>query len=94
MTGYDNFIGNPTDSIVDPGVKSRIFLHDCKFGYYSFVSDVGGDLNCESDFSMKRISSMDQYDEERTSANKFTMSASLAVKGSYGGVKGEASAAY
>jgi C1A family cysteine protease len=94
MTGYDTFVGNPTDAIVDPGVKSRIFLHDCKFGYYSFISDVGGDLNCESDFSMKRISSMDAYDEERTSSNKFTMSASLAVTASYAGAKGEVAAAY
>ena len=94
MTGYDNFIGNPTDGIVDPGVKSRIFLHDCKFGYYSFISDVGGDLNCDSDFSMKTITTMDAYDEERTSSNKFSMSASLGITASYGGVKGEVSAAY
>jgi hypothetical protein len=93
MTGYDNYIGNPTD-FVDPGVKSRIFLHDCAYGYYSFISDVGGDLNCESDFSMKRITSMDQFEQERTSSNKFKIKGSVAVSASYGGVKGEVSAAY
>ena len=94
MTGYDLYIGNPTDVLVDPGVKSRIFLHDCAFGYYDFISDVGGDLNCESDFSTKRITSMDQYEQERTSANKFAISGSISASASYMGVKGSVSAAY
>ena len=94
MTGYDPIIGNPTDSLVDPGVKARIFLHDCKFGYHSFVSDIGTDLNCDTDFSMKTITSMDEYDNSRTSSNDFSVSASGSGSGKIYGVKTTASASY
>ena len=94
MTGYDPIIGNPTDALVDEGVKARIFLHDCPFGYYSFVSDIGGDLNCDTDFSMKTVTSLDAYDNERTSSLDFSTSASLSVSGKFFGIKTSASASY
>ena len=52
----------------DPGVKARIFMHDCSHGYYGFVTDIGEDVQCDSGFSMKTISSMEEYEEERKSS--------------------------
>ena len=94
MTGYDPILGNPEDSLADQGVKARIFLHDCDGGYYSFISDIGPDMQCDSDFSMKSFTSMSQFESERTSATDFTMSASVSASGSYGGWSGSASASY
>ena len=94
MTGYDAIQGNPMDSLVDPGVKGRIFLHDCKFGYFDFVSDVRNNLECDSDFSMKTIESMDQYEQERKGSNTFSAGASISAKGGFGAIKGSASASY
>ena len=94
MVGYDFIIGNPDDGLVDPGVKSRIFLHDCAFGYYSFISDIGSDLNCETDFSLKTISSMEGYDTERISTNSLSFGVAIEAAGSFGAVSASASAAY
>ena len=79
MTGYDAIQGNPMSSLVDPGVKARIFFHDCDFGYFGFVSDVRSDLQCDSDFSMKTIESMDQYEQERKSSNAFSAGAAASA---------------
>ena len=94
VTGYDFVIGNPMDSIDDPGVKARIFLHDCKFGYWDFIADVRNDLQCDSDFSMKSISSMEEYESERTSSTQMSMSASASIGGSGMGISASASAGY
>ena len=94
MTGYDAIQGNPMSSLVDPGVKSRIFLHDCKFGYLDFVSDVRNNLQCDSDFSMKTIESMDQYEQERKSSNAFSAGAAASATAGFWGIKGSASASY
>ena len=94
MTGYDFVMGNPLDMIVDPGIKARIFLHDCEFGYWSFVSDVRSDLNCDSDFSMKSISSMEEYESERTSSNAMSIGASVSASGSGFGISASASAEF
>ena len=94
MTGYDPILGNPEDSLADPGVKGRIFLHDCAKGYYGFISDIRPDMQCDSDFTTKSFTSMSQYESERTSATDFTMSASVSASGTYGGWSGSASASY
>ena len=94
MTGYDAIKGNPLSTLVDPGVKARIFLHDCKFGYFDFVSDVRNNLQCDSDFSMKTIEDMKQYEQERKSSNEFEAGASISAKGGFGAISGSASASY
>ena len=94
MTGYDFVMGNPMDVIVDPGIKARIFLHDCQFGYWDFVSDVRSDLQCDSDFSMKSISSMEEYESERTSSTSMSMAASVSASGSVFGITASASAGF
>ena len=94
VTGYDFVQGNPMDSIDDPGVKARIFLHDCKFGYWDFIADVRNDLQCDSDFSMKSISSMEEYESERKSSSQMSIGASLSAGGSGFGISASASAGY
>ena len=94
MTGYDPILGNPLDASQDPGIKARIFLHDCRAGYWSFVSDIRDDLQCDSDFSMRTISTMQQYEGERQASNDFSMGASFSGKGSIFGVSVKASAAF
>ena len=94
MTGYDAIQGNPMNSLSDPGVKARIFLHDCKFGYFDFVSDVRDNLQCDSDFSMKTIQSMEEYEEERKGSNDFSAGFSLSGKGGFGAIKVSAAASY
>ena len=94
MTGYDPVQGNPMDQNADPGVKGRIFLHDCFAGYLDFISDVRDDLQCDSDFSMKSISSMEDYEDERGSSSKKDKSASVSASGSFYGVTATASASY
>ena len=94
VTGYDPIIGNPLDASQDPGIKARIFLHDCRAGYWSFISDIRDDLQCDSDFSMKTISTMQQYEGERQASNDFSMGASISGKGSIFGVTVKASAAF
>ena len=94
MTGYDPILGNPEDSLADPGMKARIFLHDCDGGYYGFISDIGPDMQCDSDFTMTSFTSMSQYESSRTSSTQFSMGASVGVSGSYLGFSGSASAAY
>ena len=94
MSGYDAIIGNPADSIVDPGVKARIFLHDCESGYYDFISGVSNDLNCDSDFTMRTISSIEEYDSERTSSVDFAFSVAVSVSSSFWGIDASASASY
>ena len=79
MTGYDPILGNPEDSLADPGMKARIFLHDCSGGYYGFISDIGPDMQCDSDFTMTSFTSMSQYESARTSSTQFSMSASLGI---------------
>ena len=82
------------DSLVDPGVRARIFLQDCKFGYFDFVSDVSKNLQCDSDFSMTSIEGMDAYEQERKQSNTFSAGGSLSVSGGFGVIKGSASASY
>ena len=94
MTGYDAIKGNPLSTLVDLGVKARIFLQDCKFGYFDFVSDVRNNLQCDSDFSMKTIEDMKQYEQERKSSNEFEAGASISAKGGFGAISGSASASY
>ena len=94
MTGYDPVQGNPMDQNADPGVRAKIFLHDCFAGYFDFVSDVRDDLQCDSDFSMKSISSMEEYEDERGSSSKASESASVSATGTYYGVSVSASASY
>ena len=94
MTGYDAIKGDPLNSLVDPGVRARIFLHDCKFGYFDFVSDVRNNLQCDSDFSMKTIDSMDSYEEERKKSNKFKAGGKLSGKGGFGAISVSASVSY
>ena len=94
VTGYDFVLGNPLDSIDDPGVKARIFLHDCKFGYWDFIADVRNDLQCDSDFSMKSISSMEEYEDERTSSTQMSMGISASIGGSGFGITASASGSY
>ena len=94
MLGYDSVRGNPLNSLSDPGVMERIFYHDCKFGYFDFVSRIISELNCDSDFSMKTISSMDEYESERTSSNKFSIKASVDAEGSGFGISAKASLGY
>ena len=94
MTGYDVIQGNPMSSLVDPGVRARIFLHDCKFGYFDFVSDVRKDLQCDSDFSMKSIDTMEQYESDRSKSNTFSAGVSAKGQGVVFGVTVKASASY
>ena len=94
MSGYDPIIGNPHDSVIDPGVKARIFLHDCDSGYYNFISEVTNDLNCDSDFTMRSITSLEAYDRERTGSNSFAFSVAVSVSGSFWGIDASASASY
>merc|ERR550539_826782 len=94
VTGYDFVQGNPMDSIDDPGVKARIFLHDCSFGYWDFIADVRSDLQCDSDFSMKSISSMEEYESERTSSNSMSIGADVSASGSGFGITAAASAGF
>ena len=94
MKGYDIVRGNPMDSLNDPGVGNRIFYEDCKPGFYDFVAEVTDDLRCDSDFSAKTISSMDQYEKARTSSNKFSMSAKVSAEGKAFGISAKASAGY
>ena len=70
MDGYDNVKSNRFNPSGDPGITNRIFLHDCFEGYYDFVSDVRLNMNCQSDFSMKSITTTEEYNEERGSSNK------------------------
>ena len=91
MNGYDFIRGNPMDSLEDPGVMSRIFYHDCKFGYFDFISNVFEDLQCDSDFSMKTISTMADYESERTSSNDFSIKARISAEGEGFGVNAKAS---
>ena len=94
MTGYDAIKGNPLSTLVDPGVKARIFLHDCKFGYFDFVFDVRNNLQCDSDFSMKIIENMKQYEQERKSSNEFEAGVSISAEGGFGGTSNGASESY
>ena len=94
MTGYDPIVGNSMDSIEDPGIKARIFLHDCEHGYWSFISGIRDDLQCDADFSMKTISTMQQYENERQSSTDVSTSASLSAEGSFFGISASASASY
>ena len=73
----DYMQGNPEASLEDPGVKARIFMHDCSHGYYGFVTDIGEDVQCDSGFSMKTISSMEEYEEERKSSSNTAFSAKV-----------------
>ena len=83
MTGYDPIMGNAMDSIEDPGIKSRIFLHDCEHGYWSFIGDIRDDLQCDADFSMKTISTMQQYESEKEASTAFSLEASVSAEGSF-----------
>ena len=94
LTGYDAIKGNPMNSLSDPGVKARIFLHDCKFGFFDFVSDIRNNLQCDSDFSMKSIESMQEYEQERKSSNEFSAGGSISAKGGFMGISASASASY
>ena len=80
MTGYDIGIGDPFNSNGDPGIRNRIFLHDCVGGYHDFISDIRHDLHCDSDFSMKTIRSASEYYREKNSSNSY----SFGVSGSAG----------
>ena len=94
MHGYDFIKGNPMDSLDDPGVRARIFYHDCKFGYFDFIADVFENLQCDSDFSMKTISTMEDYEGERTSSNQFSIKARISAEGEGFGVNAKASFGY
>ena len=41
MNGYDHGMANPMDSKGDPGVRSRIFLHDCVNRKEELVNSIG-----------------------------------------------------
>ena len=94
MKGYDIVKGNPLDSMDDPGIAGRIFYQDCGDGFFDFILEVTDDLRCDSDFSAKIISSMDEYDRERTSSNTFSASGSVSVEGEAFGISASASASY
>ena len=94
MNGYDVVRGNPMDSMDDPGIGERIFYHDCKAGFYDFLVRVNDDLRCDSAFSSKIISSMEEYEGERTSSNTFSLSAKASVEGTGFGISAKASAGY
>ena len=94
MKGYDFVKGNPLDSMDDPGIAGRIFYQDCGDGFFNFILEVTDDLRCDSDFSAKTISSMDEYEAERTSSNSFSVSGAVSAEGSAFGISASASAAY
>ena len=94
MKGYDLVKGNPLDSMDDPGIAGRIFIQDCGDGFFDFILEVTDDLRCDSDFSSKTISSMDEYEAERTSSNSFSVSGSVSAEGSAFGISASASASY
>ena len=94
MTGYDPIMGNTMDSIEDPGIRSRIFLHDCEHGYWSFIGDIRDDLQCDADFSMKTISTMQQYESESEASTAFSLEASVSAEGSFFGISASASASF
>ena len=79
MNGYDFGRGNPMDRKGDPGVRNRIFLHDCTGGYYSFIGDVRKDMSCSSDFKMTSITTEEAYSTERSSSNDVSHSASASA---------------
>ena len=94
MNGYDFAKGNPMDRNGDPGVRNRIFLHDCTNtlvvdkqlgrlhlddGYYSFIGDVRKDMSCSSDFKMTSITTEEAYSTERSSSNDVSHSASASA---------------
>ena len=77
MNGYDFARANPLDRNGDPGVRNRIFLHDCTGGYYSFIGDVRKDMSCSSDFKMTAITTEEAYSRERSSSNDVSHSGSV-----------------
>ena len=79
MNGYDFGRGNPMDRKGDPGVRNRIFLHDCTGGYYSFIGDVRKDMSCSSDFKMTSITTEEEYRSERGSSNDVSESTSASL---------------
>ena len=79
MNGYDFGRGNPMDRKGDPGIRNRIFLHDCKDGYYSFIGDVRKDMSCSSDFKMTSITTEEAYSTERSSSNDVSHTASASA---------------
>ena len=77
MNGYDLGIANPFNTYGDPGIRNRIFLHDCENGYYDFISDIRSDMHCDSDFSMKTVSSTSDYHQARQSSNSHSLDGSV-----------------
>ena len=94
MFAYDAIKRNPWSTLVDPGVKAKLFLHDCKFGFFDFVSDVRKNLQCDSDFSIKIIENMKQYEQERKISNEFEAGVSIRAEGGFGGISAGALASY
>ena len=72
MGGYDAGIANPYDSNGDPAMRNRIFLHWCPGGFYNFISAVRRDMHCDSDFSLKSVTSEAGYNRERSSSNEYS----------------------
>ena len=79
MNGYDFAKANPMDRNGDPGIRNRIFLHDCTDGYYSFIGDIRKDMSCSSDFKMTSITTEEEYRSERGSSNDASQSISGAA---------------
>ena len=79
MNGYDFAKANPMDRNGDPGIRNRIFLHDCTDGYYSFIGDIRKDMSCSSDFKMTSITTEEAYRSERGSSNDVSKSISGSV---------------
>ena len=82
MNGYDPFMAHPFDRNGDPAVRNQIFRHYCikqsptiMQGYWNFIGDVRKNMHCDADFSLKSISSTEEYEKERGSSNSFSESA-------------------
>ena len=59
-----------------------------------FISDVRPDLQCDPDFTVKRISSLAEYDRLRRSSIDFSASTKVSASGGYYGISLKASASY
>lgn len=77
MNGYDIGRSNPYDANGDPAIKSRIFQHECMGGFREFIAESTKVMNCRADFSTKTISTSQEYKDERSSSNSFSVSAEL-----------------
>lgn len=80
MNGYDIGKSNPYDANGDPGIKSRIFEHECPGGFREFIAESTKVMNCRADFSTKTLTTSEEYNSERSSSNSFAVTAEMSAR--------------